>query len=176
MILKSDFMTSDITSEEKEEKKEEKKSSWEGVEGLASFLGEWAWIILIIEAVIFIFWGILGLSWFVVAGSAAQQPGAYAGQIAFYSIYYIMYLIGGILTIVLAIFFVKPRFSNKWADKDYDYLLNDVIKFGNVRIPTMLIIGIIIDIFLQFWGGLIILIPLLLLIFMGPKEYKWKEE
>ncbi len=87
-----------------------------------------------------------------------------------------MYIIAGILAIAIALLLVKPRFSSKWADEDYDYLLNDVIKIGNYRIPLMLILGIILEILLQWWGGLIIIIPLLLLIFMGPKEYKWKEE
>ena len=80
------------------------------------------------------------------------------------------------MAIIFAVALVKPRFSDKWADKDYDYLLNDVVKIGSLRIPLFLIIGIILEILLSWVGGLIILIPLLILIFAGPKEYKWKEE
>ena len=168
-----------MATEPPSEKKEKKKTSWESVEGFASFLGKWAWIILIIEGLIFIIYGIIGLSAGIAAASLAQQAGVgglVAGDIAYYTFFYIWYLIGGIATIILAILLVRPRFSKKWAEKDYDYLLNDVIQIGNIRIPTMLIIGVIIEIFLQFWGGLVILIPLLLLIFIGPKEYKWKTE
>ena len=35
-----------MATEPPSEKKEKKKSSWESVEGFASFLGKWAWIIL----------------------------------------------------------------------------------------------------------------------------------
>jgi len=115
----------------------------------------------------------------VSLGAAAEEAGVaglYAYDLAYYSFLGVMYLIGGVLAIILGIFFVKPRFSNKWAEDDYDYLLNDVIKIGKLRIPLMLIFGIILEILLSWWGGLIIIIPLLLLIFMGPKEYKWTEE
>jgi len=164
-------MSSESTS------KERTSSGWISIENFVSFLGEWAWVILLIEGSIFILWGIIGLIWVSGAGAVAQQAGAaglFAVDLAFYAFWYTWYLIGGIITIVLAIIFVKPRFSDKWADRDYDYLLNDVIQIGSIRIPLMLIIGIIISIFLLIWGGLIILIPLLLLIFMGPKEYEWK--
>ncbi len=88
-----------------------------------------------------------------------------------------MWFIGGTIAIVFAFAFIKPRFSNKWKEEDYDYLFNDVIKIGKLRIPLMLIIGIILEILMSWWSGLFFLfIPLLLLIFMGPKEYKWKEE
>ncbi len=87
-----------------------------------------------------------------------------------------MWFIGGILAIIFTFAFVKPRFSNKWKEEEYDYLLNDVVKIGNLRIPLMLIVGIILEILMAWWSGLIIMVPLLLLIFMGPKKYKWTEE
>ena len=164
-------MSSESTS------KERTSSGWISIENFVCFLGEWAWIILLIEGSIFILWGIIGLIMISAAGAVAQQAGAaglVAIDLAFYTFWYAWFIIGGVLTIVLAIIFVKPRFSDKWAYRDYDSLLNDVIEIGNIRIPLMLIIGIIISIFLLIWGGLIILIPLLLLIFMGPKEYEWK--
>ena len=160
-------MSSESTSTERT------SSGWISIENFVSFLGEWAWVILLVEGSIFILWGIIGLITISAAGAMAQQAGAAgygAFNLAFYTFWYAWFIIGGVLTIVLAIIFVKPRFSDKWAYRDYDSLLNDVIEIGNIRIPLMLIIGIIISIFLLIWGGLIILIPLLLLIFMGPKE------
>ena len=175
-MLKSDSMTEESI---KPETKEKKSSSWDSVEGFASFLGKIAWIVLLIEGIIVIFWGIWGLSWVAVAASIEAEAAAYGVttgiNLAYYRVMYTMYIIGGIVAIIVAIFLVRPRFSDKWGVGDYDYLLNDVVKIGNIRIPLMLIIGIILEILLNGWGGLIILIPLLLLIFMGPKKYKWKE-
>jgi hypothetical protein len=158
--------------------KKKSRSSWDSVEDFAVILGKWAWIILLIEGIIFIFWGIYYLYWVAVISATAEAAGvtAYvAADIATLTLYGWMYIIGGILGIIFAVALVKPRFSNKWADKDYDYLLNDVVKIGSLRIPLFLIIGIILEILMSWWGGLIIIIPLLLLILMGPKEYKWKE-
>ena len=167
-----------MSSESELKEKKKKGPSWDSVEGFAVFLGKIAWIILLIEGIIFIFWGIYYLYWVTVVTAAAEAAGVLgyvAADIATLTIYGYLYIIGGILAIIIGVALVKPRFSNKWADKDYDYLLNDVIKIGSLRIPLMLILGIILEIFLAFWGGLIIIIPLLLLILLGPKEYKWKE-
>jgi len=169
-------MSSEPTTKKKEKKK---SSSWENVEGFATFLGKIAWIILLVEGLIFIFWGIWGLS---LVGAGAAVAGAtgttqyVAADLAYYTFIYTLDVIGGIITIIVAIILVRPRFSNKWAEQDYDYLLDDVLEIGSVRIPKFLIIGIVIEILTNFWGGLVILIPLLLLIFMGPKEYNWKAE
>jgi len=159
---------------------QEKSSDDSGAMGFAQFLGKIAWIVELIIGIIFIFWGIYYLWWASVLTTTAEELGPYgyvaADAIASLTISGVMYIIGGILAIIFAVALVKPRFSDKWADKDYDYLLNDVVKIGSVRIPLFLIIGIILEILLSWVGGLIILIPLLILIFAGPKEYKWKEE
>ncbi len=161
-------------NEVKTENKEKKQGdSWDSVKGFAVWLGTYGWIFLLITGIIYIIGGLALLTLaaiFVGYGIIGPQTlvettirGAY-------------YLIGGILAIIFTVAFVKPRFSNKWAEEDYDYLLNDVVTIGKTRIPLMLIIGIILEIFLSGWGGLIIIVPLLLLIFMVPKEYKWTEE
>jgi len=170
--------TKEPTKEPTTTKKEEKKSSsWDSVEGIACIIGEWAWIILLIEGIIFIFWGLWGLLWAGAGAVAAQQAGVaeyYAAELSLETFIYTLDVIGGIITIIIAVVLVRPRFSKKWAEKDYDSLLDDVIEMGSVRIPTFLIIGIVIEILTNFWGGVVILIPLVLLIFMGPKEYNWK--
>ena len=158
---------------------QEKISDDSGAMGFAQFLGKIAWIVELIIGILFIIVGIYYLVVMAAVAAAAQEAGVYsyvAADIAYYTIYGWLYIIGGILGIIFAVALVKPRFSDKWADKDYDYLLNDVVKIGSVRIPLFLIIGIILEILLSWVGGLIILIPLLILIFAGPKEYKWKEE
>jgi hypothetical protein len=155
-----------------EVKKEKKQGdSWDSVKGFAVWLGTYGWIFLLITGIVYI---IVGFIYFT--GAAIWGPYLPASDVAYLAFYGVFYVIGGILTIIFTVLFVKPRFSNKWAEEDYDYLLNDVVTIGKTRIPLMLIIGIILEIFLSWWGGLIILVPLLLLIFMGPKEYKWTEE
>ena len=147
--------------------------SWDSVKGFAVWLGTYGWIFLLITGIIYIIGGLALLT----LAAIFVGYGIYGPQtLVETTLYGVMYLIGGILAIIFTVAFVKPRFSNKWAEEDYDYLLNDVVKIGKTRIPLMLIIGIILEIFLSWWGGLIILVPLLLLIFMGPKEYKWTEE
>lgn len=162
-------------------KSQQKTSSDDsGAMGFAQVLGKIAWIVELIIGILFIFVGIYYLWWASVVTQAAEDLGPYgyvaADTIATLTLYGVMYIIGGILAIIFAVALVKPRFSDKWADKDYDYLLNDVVKIGSVRIPLFLIIGIILEVLLSWIGGLVILIPLLILIFAGPKEYKWKEE
>ncbi|MFX1338821.1 MAG: hypothetical protein ACFFDK_09450 [Promethearchaeota archaeon] len=163
-----------------QQKSQQKKSSGnDGLMNFAEFLGKIAWIIELIIGIIFFFVGIYYLVVLAAVAAQAQAAGVYsyvAADIAYYSIYGWLYIIGGILGIIFAVALVKPRFSNKWAEKDYDFLLNDVVKIGSLRIPLFLIIGIILEIFLAWLGGLVILVPLLILIFAGPKEYKWTEK
>ncbi len=137
--------------------------NWENIESFVTILGKWAWVIVIINGLIYLFWGIYGL----IVGLSFPPP------FTFVSPFDIWNIISGIAVIILAIIIVKPRFSNKCAAKDWDYLLNDVLTLGNLRIPWMLIWGIIIEILGNLWGGLPILIPAVLLIFMGPKPYDW---
>jgi hypothetical protein len=159
-------------NEVKTEKKEKKQGdSWDSVKGFAVWLGTYGWIFLLITGIVYI---IVGFIYFT--GAAIWGPYLPASNVATLALSGVFYVIGGILTIIFTVIFVKPRFSNKWAEEDYDYLLNDVVTIGKTRIPLMLIIGIILEILLSGWGGLIIIVPLLLLIFMGPKEYKWTEE
>lgn len=136
--------------------------NWENIESFVTILGKWAWVIVIINGAFYIFWGIY---WLIIGLSFPP--------LIFVSPFDIWNIIGGIAVIILAIIIVKPRFSNKCAAKDWDYLLNDVLTLGNLRIPWMLIWGIIIQILGNWWGGLPILIPAILLIFMGPKPYDW---
>ncbi len=173
-------------NEEKKEKKEKKKGgSWDKVKGFAKWLGTSSWIFLLIGGILFIVWGFIGLAHpAFVEATIEQAPVLYAnlvidiaGALHIHGIFtYIMWFIGGILAIIFTFAFVKPRFSNKWKEEDYDYLINDVIKIGKLRIPLMLIVGIILEIVMSWWSGLLIIIPLLLLFFLRPKEYKRTEE
>jgi len=126
-------------NEVKTETKEKKQGdSWDSVKGFAVWLGTYGWIFLLITGIVYI---IVGFIYFT--GAAIWGPYLPASDVATLALSRVFYVIGGILTIIFTVIFVKPRFSNKWAEEDYDYLLNDVVTIGKTRIPLMLIIGII---------------------------------
>ena len=138
-----------------------KHASW------VSTLGKWAWGIGIISGIIDIIVGFTG---------AISSVTLVLGLVLFSVGNYIWLIISGIIIILISFFIIKPKFSDKCAAQDWDYLLNWVIPLGNIRFPWMLFWGIIVDIFGYWWGGLPILIPALVLIFAGPKPYEWKTE
>jgi len=142
---------------------DEANPSWKSLESFVVLIGKWAWVIVLINGIIDVFWGLWGL----FVESLLWTYGF------FFGFYYVWYLIGGIVAIIFALLIIKRRFSDKCAAKDWDYLFNDVLILGGYRIPWMLIWGIIVEILL-WYGGLAILIPAFLLIFMGPNPYKWK--
>lgn len=155
-----------IEREAKKKGKEKSSSNWNKYESFVSILGQWAWIIILVDAVIYFFLGIWVLAWEGIIWMV------WAGGIA----YGIWLIICAIITAALAILIVKPRFSDKCASKDWDFILNDVVVLGNLKIPWMLIFGIVIEVVGQWWGGLPILIPMIFLLFSGPKQYNWKVE
>ncbi|MFO8020385.1 MAG: hypothetical protein R6U96_17320 [Promethearchaeia archaeon] len=165
----------------KKKKEEKAHSMWDMLKDYVILVGKWAWVICLINGIIYIIGGIWGLSWLgVLQGeAAASEYGEYAltsaqADINYLTAQYIWYVIGGIITIIFSYFYVKKRFSDKCADEDWDYLYNDVLTLGDFRIPWMLIFGILFEIFGQWWGGIPILFPAIVLLFFGPKEYQWK--
>ncbi len=132
--------------------------NWPDIETFVSELGKWAWLIAIFVGILYFLLGITSSIIFWITPTD------------------IWYIIGGLIVIILGIIIVKPKFSDKCASRDWDFLLNHVLILGNFRIPWMLIWGIIIEVFGNWWGGLPIIIPALLLILMGPKPYNWTTE
>jgi hypothetical protein len=155
-----------VEIEAKKKVKENPLPDWNKYESFFSIVGQWAWIIILIDAIIYLFLGIWVLAWGGVIWIV------WAGGIA----YGVWLIICAITTAALAILIVKPRFSDKCASKDWNFILNDVVVLGNIRIPLMLIFGIILEVVGQWWGGLPILIPMIFLLFAGPKRYNWKVE
>lgn len=134
--------------------------------GWVSGLGTWAWVIALVSGIIDIIIAISGLA---VLGAASFFFG-----VGFGIGYYIWWLISGIIVIIIAVVIIRPKFSKRCSDKDWDGLLNWVIG-GNVRFPMMLFWGIMVEIFGYGWGGFAIIIPALVLIFAGPKKFEWKK-
>ncbi len=83
----------------------------------------------------------------------------------------------GVIEILIAIAVIKPKFSDKCASQDWDALYGWVLKLGSFKLPWMLVWGIIFEMFGWLaWGGLPVLIPAIMLLFVGPKPYEWTEE
>ncbi|MFX1365783.1 MAG: hypothetical protein ACFFCE_02960 [Promethearchaeota archaeon] len=127
-----------------------------------STLGKWAWVIGIINGIINIIRGFFG---FFVIGLGIFGIGLR-----------IWLIISGIIIILISFVIIKPKFSYKCAIKDWDGLYNWFLIIGEVRIPWMLLWGIIIEIFGYGWGGLPIIICSLALLIAGPKKYDWNAE
>lgn len=135
-----------------------KHASW------VSTLGKWAWIIGIISGIIDVIWG------FATIVPLLAIPYGLGLPFIGFSIWLI---ISGILAILICFAIIRPKFSDKCAQKDWDSLLNWVMS-SSFRFPWMLFWGIIVEIFGYGWGGFAIIIPALVLIFAGPKKFKWK--
>ena len=136
-----------------------------------SLIGKWAWVIGILNGIVGTIVGLMGL----FAGLAVN---ALWFPIVVYSplgdIWWIIASIGGI---VISLLIIRPKFSNPCGAKDWDALYGWALNLGGLNIPWMFIWGLLLFVFGWYgWAGLAVLIPAVMLIFAGPKEYKWSEE
>ena len=130
-----------------------------------STLGKWAWIIGLLN-------GLLGILFSLVA--VFSFGGFFALALLPTQIWNI---IASIVGIVIALLIIRPKFSNPCGAKDWDALYGWTLKLGSSNVPWMFIWGILLFMFGWYgWGGLAVLVPAVMLIFAGPKEYKWSEE
>ena len=145
-------------------------------EKIVSIVGKWAWVILLLDELIYIILGIYyeALAAQTIARLCAVFPPGTCPFVYTVSATNVWYIVGAIATVLFSIVIVKPRFSNKCAAKEWDALMDDVLVVGGVRIPWMFIWCLIAAIFGQGWGTFPIVVPALLLIFAGPKPYEWK--
>jgi len=136
---------------------------------LVSNIGKWAWIIGLLNGVLSIIFGFVGIGTYLYWSSFL--PGYYIPT------YDIWLIIGGIILILLNFVIIRPKFSKKCAEMDWDALYEWYLPLGSFKLPWMLIWGIVFELVGWYgWGGLAILIPAVLLLFMGPKEYNWSTE
>jgi len=143
------------------------KPEWQYA-SLVSGLGKWAWIAGLINGIIEVIFGIylLGLELAALA--------LYGGYGYIPSLTGIWYIIGAIILIFVSFAIIRPKFSKKCAEKDWEALYGWTLPLGGTKIPWMFIWGIIFTIFSwYYWGGLFVLLPAILLIFMGPRAYNW---
>ena len=122
------------------------ESEWQHASWVST-IGKWAWLIIVIISLITIFWSLI--TWNI-------WP-----------------IFANIIGIIIALLVIKPKFSYPCGEKDWDALYGWVLNLGGFNLPWMFIWGLLLFLFGMFWGGLSVLIPAFMLIFMGPKEYNW---
>ncbi|MFW9866379.1 MAG: hypothetical protein ACFFEN_09820 [Candidatus Thorarchaeota archaeon] len=138
--------------------------------GWVSTLGKLAWIFIMINGIVGIIWGIVNIGQVVAANSllppSSQIPVPFR---------YIWYLIWSIVVIIIAVIIIRPKFSKPCGEKDWETLYGWYLKLGSLKVPWMFIWGLIFTFFSWYaWGGVFILIPAIMLIWIGPRKYDWK--
>ena len=150
---------------EKIEKTEWQYASW------VSQLGKWAWILVLLNGALEIIFNLYAVSIFLLASASPFPP----FQIP--PIWSIWNIIWGVIQMLIAFAIIKPKFSDKCASQDWDALYEWVLKLGSFKLPWMLVWGILFEMFGWYgWGGLAVLIPAVMLLFVGPKPYEWTEQ
>jgi len=146
--------------------------------GWVSGIGKWAWIILLLVGIGGIIFGVVTTLPALALWEAGRalwvliNPGIpYTEPMPIFGL--IWNIIGGIASIVLALFIIRPKFSKPCGAKDWEALYGWTLKLG-ANIPWMLIWGIILVIFSWFsWPAVFVLLPTIMLIFAGPRKYNW---
>jgi hypothetical protein len=148
--------------------------------GWVSGLGKWAWIILFVLGILGIVFNLVGALALIPSWEAARNLWLIAFPGVPYTVPHpiagiIWPLIGGIISIILALFIIKPKFSKPCGEKDWEALYGWTLKLGGANIPWMFIWGIVYAIFGWYnFPAIFILLPAIMLIWMGPRKYNWK--
>ncbi len=129
-------------------------STWNSLEDIISFVGKFSWIILAIIAIFSIIGAILSF-----IGDALGMG--------------IIQLVGVAIMAYLVWTYGKI-YAQKCKEKDWSFLVNDVMVIGSIQIPKMLLYGIVVSFITYGMGVILIILPALLIIFAGPEEYSWK--
>lgn len=157
------------------------ESEWQHASWVSS-LGKWAWIILILWGIISIILNLILILPTIALWEYARSLWVLAFPGTPYTVPHpivelIWPIIGAIILLAVSFIIIRPKFSKPCGNKDWDALYSWTLKLGGFNIPWMLIWGIILELFSWYYvGGLVVLIPAVMLLFVGPKEYKWSEE
>ena len=156
-------------TEPKAPKQKATTSEWKHANWV-SMVGKLAWIFVLINGIAGVIYGIATL----VGVLIAYAPFPFLPKPVFFPIWY---MIWGFIVLIVALLIVRPKFSKKCGEKDWDALYGWVLNLGKLRFPWMLFWGAVIEIFgFWGWGGLMILIPAFVLLFAGPKKYNWTKD
>ncbi len=136
---------------------------------IVDWVGKYAWPILILLSIVILGFSLLETIPVILLSVEFGSPIIpETGEL-------VWSITSAIFVILLAWFWVKPKFSDKCVARDWDFLLDDVLVLGGYKIPWMLFMGIILEIFGYGWIGLVVLGPAIIIIFFGPRQpYNWK--
>lgn len=167
-----------ITEDKKMSENKSSSSTWDSLEPIVTFAGKWAWIWGVIVGIVYIIVALVALPAAAAAADAWETCNIYfpglCGPRNFGYGTIVWQIITAIVSIAVSVLWVLPKFSKPCGEKDWDGLLTNVVKLGDIKIPWMLIMGVILAIFGYGWGGAVVLISALLIIFLGPRKYEWK--
>ncbi|MBY9016310.1 MAG: hypothetical protein KGD68_11500 [Candidatus Lokiarchaeota archaeon] len=150
--------------------------------GWVSSLGKWAWIILFALGIIRILYELAILIPTMLIWEEARAAFALLYPGVLYTVPnpiagLIWPLIGGIISIIVSLFIIRPKFSKPCGEKDWETLYGWTLKFGSINVPWMFIWGIIFMIFGWYYvTGAFVMLPAIMLIWAGPREYNWNAE
>ena len=83
-------------------------------------------------------------------------------------------IILSIIGIVISLLVIRPKFSDPCGAKDWDALYGWTLNLGGKNVPWMFIWGIIYGIFGWYsWPAVFIMLPAIMLIWVGPRKYEW---
>jgi len=152
------------------------ESEWKHA-GWVSGLGKWAWIILLALGIIRI---LAELATVLVALPGWEAGRELAALLAIpYTVphpivLFIWPLLGGIISIIVSLFIIRPKFSKPCGAKDWEALYGWTLNLGGKNVPWMFIWGIIFVIFSWFYiTGVFVMLPAIMLIWVGPRKYEW---
>jgi hypothetical protein len=146
-------------------------SEWQHASWVSQ-LGKWAWILGLINGILEIIFGIVGIATYFYWVSIDPIYRYY-----YSSAFGIWNLIAGIIIILLSFIIIRPKFSNKCAAMDWDALYEWYLPLGSFKLPWMLVWGVVFEIIGWYgWAGIAILLPAIFLLFIGPKQYNWTKE
>lgn len=126
---------------------------WDQIERAVVISGSYGWIFSAVLSLMFLIF-------------------AFVGVVASFSAKFLIDLLFSGFALFLSIQYGKP-FSERVKARDWYYIVNNVWIIGSVRIPKLFIIGIVLVPLLNWWGGLVILLPVMAIIFLGPVPAQW---
>ncbi|HME53319.1 MAG TPA: hypothetical protein VKM55_13940 [Candidatus Lokiarchaeia archaeon] len=141
--------------------------NWESMENIVVGLGTWSWLVVLAAAILDIALGFYYLWWFGIFTLGL----GFGGLLGYTAGLYIWYIIAGAIELVLLFIYVLKTFVPKIKAKDWNFLLSDSI-FAP-KFPKMLFFGILLFVFapgMYYVGGILVVIPALLIMFAAPKS------
>ena len=156
----------------------ESESEWQHASWVST-LGKWAWLLLLLTGVGRIFFELAVAIPAITIWEAGRDAYAILMPGSPYNVLHpivglIWPIIGGIISIFVALIVIKPKFSKPCGEKDWEALYGWTLNLGGKNVPWMFIWGIIFTIFGWFYvTGAFVMLPAIMLIWAGPRTYEW---